>query len=79
MLTLRNKLYESLLDDEEDLVNNDTQFVKEWADKLYLRKVNTRIPAGTSYSMLNTYNEIDGKIITSTLNPNYTYANRKKK
>ena len=23
MITLRNKLYESLLDDEEDLVNND--------------------------------------------------------
>lgn len=74
MITLRNKLYESLLDDEEDLVNNEQFLIEQWANLL-----NMKYEPGSelSYFGENKYTVNKGKIMASTINPGYMVGSNK--
>lgn len=69
MITLTDKLYESLLDDEEDLINDNSSLIENWAKILGLTKQNNK--SNINSNVINNYYEEGGNIYTSTLNPNY--------
>lgn len=79
MITLRNKLnehfklYESLLDDEEELVNDDNVLIDQWANDLGL--YNTKDKQKLSEFLTNYYCIDNGKVYTSNINPNYLLKN----
>lgn len=70
MLTLQNKLYESLLDDEEELVNNNRQFVEDWAKTMAMKFENNN-SFNAKLNETNLYTERSGKIFTSEMDPEY--------
>lgn len=68
MITLRNKLYESLLDDEEELVNDDNALIDQWAEMLMLVKRDGKFSLFDNIT--NFYSIDNGKVYTSNINPN---------
>lgn len=74
MITLRNKLYESLLGDEDDLINSDDALMDEWIHRLGMVK-RTDLSKFNSLNLYNTYDIVNGKVVTSFINPGYTSNN----
>lgn len=69
MITLRNKLYESLLDDEEKLVNDDNALIDQWAGTLGLVKIIYK--SQLTDNVTNCYYVDDNnKVHTSNIDPN---------
>lgn len=69
MITLRNKLYESLLDDEDELVNNDNMksFIDDWAKLTDVVQVNGAVSKyGREFKI-----EKNGKITVGLLRPKF--------
>lgn len=69
MITLQKRLYESLLDDEEELVNNDDMksFIDDWAEKTGLIQVNRTVSKfGSEFKI-----EKNGKITVGSLRPKF--------
>lgn len=69
MITLRNKLYESLLDDEEKLVNDDNALIDQWVGTLGLVKIIYK--SQLTDKVTNCYYVDDNnKVHTSNIDPN---------
>lgn len=69
MITLRNKLYESLLDDEEKLVNDDNALIDQWVGTLGLVKIIYK--SQLTDNVTNCYYVDDNnKVHTSNIDPN---------
>ena len=71
MITLRNKLYESLLDDEDDLVNDDTTAILGWSEKFKV-PITQSINKNTSSIKIGKNNTITAKLIIPKISGEYT-------
>lgn len=73
MITLRNKLYESLLGDEDELVNNDSSLIDQWAGMLGLVKLiyKQHLTDNTTNCY---YVDDNNKVYTSNINPNIIFS-----
>lgn len=71
MITLRNKLYESLLDDEDDLINDDTTALLGWSEKFKI-PITQSINKSTSSIKIGKNNTIRAKLIIPKISGKYT-------
>lgn len=67
-MNLSKYLHESLLDDEEELINNDDILINKWVDMLGLYDAKSK--RNLSANVVNHYYNDNGKIYTSTIDPN---------
>lgn len=71
MITLYKYLYESLLDDEEELVNDDTTAIHGWSEKFNI-PITQSINKNTSSIKIGKNNTITAKLIIPRISGEYT-------
>lgn len=71
MITLQDKLYESLLDDEEELINDDNIVILGWSEKFKI-PITQSINKNTSSIKIGKNNTIRAKLIIPKISGKYT-------